>query len=184
MLAVFTFGRFNPPTKGHAQIFKKMAQIAHSRNGGAFVFASCVEDTKRNPIPFYEKIMWLDKLFPSTLFDGKKIVKNPFQAVVQLQDSGYDEIIMVVGSDRVEEFRKRFSSSYDRFKNIQVIGVGDRTIEDGVDGMSSTKARLAAQHNDLAAFEEATGWPHDLARDLMCATRKGMGLENNGRTTT
>ena len=38
--AVFTFGRFNPPTIGHQKLLQKVHQVARKKGGDAHIFGS------------------------------------------------------------------------------------------------------------------------------------------------
>ena len=52
---VFTFGRFNPPTTGHAKLVKKLEQ---SSKGGyvPLIYTSHSSDPKKNPLSYKQKI--------------------------------------------------------------------------------------------------------------------------------
>ena len=54
-IAVITFGRFNPPTIGHAKMINRIVSVAKRNGGHAFIFASGSQDAKKNPLPYDEK---------------------------------------------------------------------------------------------------------------------------------
>jgi len=56
----FCFGRFNPPTLGHEQVFKTMK----SMGGDMKIFTSQSQDKKKNPLDYSTKINFLRKMFP------------------------------------------------------------------------------------------------------------------------
>lgn len=174
-LAVFTFGRFNPPTQGHQKIINFVEEIARQRGGTPYVFTSVSSDAKKNPLPYETKIRFLRELFPSTNVVVNHEIRNPFQAVGYLSNIGITDIVFVVGSDRVEEFRKRFNRAYEYFDSFEVISAGERD-PDATDtaGMSGTKAREAATENDIGKFRAATGWEGEIAEKLMRAVQQGM----------
>ena len=62
--AVFTFGRFNPPTTGHEKLIDALAK-QQSRNAGSlmYVYASHSQDAKKNPLPHARKIAYMKKMF-------------------------------------------------------------------------------------------------------------------------
>ena len=68
--AVFTFGRFNPPTTGHEKLIKAVAK-QQSKNAGSkmYIYASQSNDPKKNPLPYAKKIAYMRKMF-------KKYSKN------------------------------------------------------------------------------------------------------------
>ena len=100
---VFTFGRFNPPTVGHAKLVDKLTK---STSGGyaPLVYMSHSQDAKKNPLDFGTKQKFMN------LFFGKKVgvmnsnARHVFEIVTDLYNQGYTKIRMVVGSDRVKEF--------------------------------------------------------------------------------
>ena len=55
--AVFTFGRFNPPTKGHARLM----DVVKNASSGAdhYVFTGRTNDPKKNPLQYKDKITFL-----------------------------------------------------------------------------------------------------------------------------
>ncbi len=59
--AVFTFGRFNPPTKGHARLIATVKALADSVNGDPFVFVSRSHDKDKNPLSYSDKHVFMQK---------------------------------------------------------------------------------------------------------------------------
>ena len=55
--AVFTFGRFNPPTIGHEKLLKVVENTAKIQKGDYFVFMSHSQDAKKNPLSYNQKMM-------------------------------------------------------------------------------------------------------------------------------
>ena len=177
--AVVTFGSFNPPTKGHERVFKKVHSLAGG-TGDAFIFPSRTGPDKGEKYPIHPeiKIRILKDFFPEYNFVDDEKVKNPFHAVGYLGDKGYTDIILVVGSDRVEEFTRRFSNPEKFFDSFKIVSGGEREEKNtGVAGMSSTKARNAAKEGDIGKFRAATGWAGEQSENLMMAVRKGLGIK-------
>lgn len=52
--AVFTFGRFNPPTIGHGKLLDKVASVRPDAK--YYVFVSHTQDAKKNPLDYETKI--------------------------------------------------------------------------------------------------------------------------------
>ena len=48
--AIFTFGRFNPPTVGHEKLVVAVANVARREGGEYFVYPSRSQDSKKNPL--------------------------------------------------------------------------------------------------------------------------------------
>jgi len=156
--AVFTFGRFNPPTTGHEKLMEAVAGQA-KKNVGApyYIYASHSENVKKDPLPYSKKVAYMKKMFPK---HARNIVvdkaRNVFEIAVSLHNKGHKAIVMVVGSDRVAEFESLLNKyngvdarhGYYGFDNIQVISAGERDPDaDGVSGMSASKMRAAASEN-------------------------------------
>lgn len=101
--AVFTFGRFNPPTVGHAKLVEK---LRGSTGGGfhPFVFMSHSQDPKKNPLDYKTKWNFMNKFFGRKVGIVKTNARQVFEIATGLYDQGYTSIRMVVGSDRIKEF--------------------------------------------------------------------------------
>ena len=158
----FTFGRFNPPHIGHERLLDatKLAATKEYR-----VYASKSQDPKKNPLKYEKKVRWMKKMFPK---HKAKIVsggnyRNALDVAVKLYEEGFLNLTMVVGSDRVKEFKnlldkyngvKSKHGLYD-FKTIKVKSAGERDPDaEGVSGMSASKMRKAAMDNDFKTFSE------------------------------
>jgi len=186
--AVFTFGRFNPPTTGHEKLIKKLASISNS--GDYFVYASSSNDPKKNPLDYVSKVKFMRKMFPkharNIVLDKK--IKNVFDVMVSLFDKGYIKATMVVGSDRVTEFDKLINKyngvkgrhGFYNFETLQVVSAGDRDPDsEDVSGMSASKMRAAAGANDFEMFQKGLPSGFKDAKGLFNAVRSGMGLEES-----
>lgn len=174
--AVFTFGRFNPPTRGHARLIATVDRIAKEIKADPFVFISRSHDRDRNPLTFENKLIFMRKMFPDANIIENDQIKNPFNASGYLGSHlKYTDVILVAGSDRVNEYEKRFSNPDKYFDSFKVVSAGERDPDsDDIVGMSGTKARAAASRNDLGSFRAATGWEGELALELMRAVQRGM----------
>lgn len=184
-IAVFTFGRFNPMTKGHEKLINATIAAAKEKNGEHFIFPSQTVDKKKDPAKSKNPLNWDIKVnFMELLFDHATImkvpeVKSPHNVIEYLDKHGFTEVYFVVGSDRVKEFESRWLQYAEQvFEKSGIISAGARDPDaEGVTGMSGTKAREAAIEGSLAKFRAATGWTGHAASKLMRAVREGMGLE-------
>ena len=86
--AVFTFGRFNPPTTGHEKLLDAVAKVA-GRNK-YFVYASHSNDAKKNPLAYKDKLKIARKMFPKHARNILKSDKNFYQAYYNLASIYYD----------------------------------------------------------------------------------------------
>ncbi|SVD37820.1 uncharacterized protein METZ01_LOCUS390674, partial [marine metagenome] len=143
--AVFTLGRFNPPTTGHEKLITKLSSKAG--RDPMYVFPTHTQDPKRNPLPHSLKVAYMKKMFRKY---AKNIqiskARNVFEVAKILYDKGHKSVIMVVGSDRVAEFNgllKKYNGTksthgFYEFDNIDVVSAGDRDPDsEGVEGMSA-----------------------------------------------
>jgi len=184
----FTFGRMNPPTIGHGKLLDVLSQ--KSGSNPYRVFLSQSQDQNKNPLKYQEKIKFARKLFPKharSIMMNKK-VNNPMAAASALYDEGFINLVMVVGSDRLNEFDillkkyngKKSTHGFYNFKSIKVISAGERDPDsEGVEGMSASKMRGFAKDNDFVSFSQ--GLPKAVsnpdAKKMFNTIRKAMGLK-------
>ena len=185
--AVFTFGRFNPPTTGHEKLIDALAK-QQSKNAGSkmYVYPSHSQNPKKDPLPHSLKTAYMRKMFPkykSNIIVGKE--RNAIEIAVSLHKKGHRSIVMVVGSDRVSEFDRLLNKyngveaahGYYGFDNIEVVSAGERDPDaEGVSGMSASKMRQAASGGDFDSFK--TGVPSGFkdSQKLYNDVRKNMGI--------
>tara|TARA_B100001093_G_scaffold6187_1_gene6246 strand:- start:14650 stop:16578 length:1929 start_codon:yes stop_codon:yes gene_type:complete len=183
---VFTFGRFNPPTVGHEKLIKKVISVSKGNNYRIYVSQS--SDPERNPLKYKEKVQLMRKMFPKygrNIIFNKKVI-NVFNILVDLYDQGFREVTMVVGSDRVPEFKrlmgqyngKKARHGFYEFSSINTVSAGDRDPDaDDVSGMSASKMRAAAKGGDLESF--SNGLPKSFGDKVgvFNLIRKRMGLK-------
>ena len=186
---VFTFGRFNPPTVGHEKLIIAVENVAKSKGGKYLVFPSHTQDAKKNPLNQTQKIKYIRKMFPK---HKRNIVastgKHALDIAVELYDKGYTTLVMVVGSDRVQDFQRilaRYNGEdkthgfYD-FDSIKVVSAGERDPDaEGVSGMSASKMRQSAVEGDYKTFRKGipSSLPDKDTKLMFNDIRKGMRLE-------
>jgi phosphopantetheine adenylyltransferase len=145
--AVFTYGRFNPPTVGHKMVIDKVIEAAVGSDADAYVVVSHSQDPKKNPLFVTEKISLIRQMFPDSnilriLHTSKE---EPYiGAIVQdLYEAGYEDITMLVGSDRVSDFQQALKG----FPELEIVSAGERDPDSdisNISGVSATKIREAA----------------------------------------
>ena len=96
--AVFTFGRFNPPTIGHEKLIKVVASTATKENGDYFIYMSHSHDAKKNPLNYAHKMMFMKLMFPTHRSNiAKSNARHALEVASQLYDTGhYSKLVMVV----------------------------------------------------------------------------------------
>ena len=186
--AVFTFGRFNPPTTGHEKLINALAKQASSGQP-MYVYPSHSQNPKKDPLPHNKKVAYMRAMFPQ--YKRNIVVsksRNVFDIAVELYKKGHKAIIMVVGSDRVQEFANLLDKyngvdgrhGYYGFDNIEVVSAGERDPDaEGVTGMSASKMRAAASANDFEQFK--LGLPKNFSQSmsLFKDVRKYMGIRES-----
>ena len=183
----FAFGRFNPPTVGHAKLIDKVIEI--SKGGDYRIFASQSNNPKKDPLEYKEKVGIMRKMFPKY---GRNIVldtgiKTVFDVLVNLYDAGYTEAVMVAGSDRVGEFKKLLNKYngvkarhgfYEFDGGVKIVSAGERDPDaDDVSGMSASKMRAAAVEGDFQAFSNGLPKSFGDKLEVFNLLRKRMGLK-------
>ncbi|MEK9695001.1 MAG: DUF5824 family protein [Candidatus Poseidoniales archaeon] len=153
---VFTFGRMNPPTIGHAKLVDKVQSVAKSEKSDARVYLSHTQNDKKDPLDYNQKIRFAKKAFGSIV--TKSNSKTVFQIMSEIEKDGYTDVIMVVGSDRVPEFKKlltKYNGKDYNFDSISVVSAGERDPDaTGVEGMSASKLRAVAKEGDFNTFKQ------------------------------
>ena len=156
----FTFGRFNPPTIGHEKLMDATKKLGRNYR----VYASHTQDANKNPLDYRTKVNYMKRMFPKHSRSIKSDnVRTAIDVAVKLHDEGFKNLTMVVGSDRVGEFKKllkkyngvQSTHGLYKFKTIKVKSAGERDPDaEGVSGMSASKMRKAAQSNDYKSFAQ------------------------------
>ena len=186
--AVFAFGRFNPPTIGHAKLVNMLKQ----QPGKPHVFLSHSQGAKNpdakpgtkasqnnDPLSYGQKLYYVKNAFPDVVV-GDNTVKNIIQVLQKLESLGYSNIVMVAGSDRVQEFTTfldKYNGKEYNFNNISVVSAGQRDPDsDGVEGISASKMRQFAQNGDFENFQNGVMNKAD-AKKMYDEVRSAMGLK-------
>ena len=136
--AVFTFGRMNPPTIGHKKLVDKVSSVAKTANADSYIFLSHSQDKEKNPLSYRDKLSIAKNAFGNIVKSSN--AKTVIQVLKELEKK-HKHVIMVVGSDRVQEFT-RILNTYNgkdfNFVTVEVQSAGERDPDgEGVSGMSA-----------------------------------------------
>jgi hypothetical protein len=186
---VFGYGRFQPPTIGHALLVHSVEGVARQHRATGAVFVSNSHDRAKNPLTAEQRVHFLSKMFPKSVkfaaapevidhSTGKKTVG--ILGILKAHDGKYKNIVIVAGSDRVPEFQRqtaKYNGNLYNYDSITVVSAGERDPDaEGVGGMSGTKMRAAAANMEWVAFR--SGIPPALSdqdtKDLMYTLHKAM----------
>lgn len=187
--AVLAYGRMNPPTTGHMKVINKVQEVAKKVGGEHHMVVSHSNDPKKNPLSSEQKVKHLKRYAPGANIKAAS-KENPtlFSHAAELHKQGVTHLHVVAGSDRVDEYKKKFHELNGKpnkegkvpfhFKKITVHSSGERDPDaEGDTGMSGTKMREHAKNKNFAEFRK--GVPSHVsdehAHELMHDVRKGMG---------
>ena len=187
--AVFSFGRLNPPTTGHQKLLQKIIQTAKQQAGYACLFVSHSQDPKKNPLTAKQKVAYIKKMFPKEArqlkLEDDSSLRNAMDIATEL-NKYYDNLVMVVGSDRVRDFKNLLNKyngvdskhGYYKYTNIQIVSAGERDPDaEGVAGMSASKMRAAAASGDYESFSLGLPTGFDGGKELFKDIRLGMNIK-------
>jgi hypothetical protein len=154
------FGKFNPPTAGHLLLLKKAREIA----GGSElrIYPSRIQNDQ-NPLDVKNKIRYMRLAYPDFADDimNDQDMETIFDVLTLLNEEGYNEVQIVVGSQRESEFDRlanQYNGNLYEFENIEVIPAGLKDPDsDSSDVQSSGALRKAAISNEYFKFR--TGLP-------------------------
>lgn len=176
---VFTFGRMNPPTRGHEKLLRAAKELARTVGADYAFFASLSKDTDKNPLEPQAKVEFLQEFFPGQEF---RVSQSAFTACRELASSGYERAVFVVGRDREDGLfnaLKKYVDHPDATKSIGLKEI-DQYVIDREDGdYSATSARQRVREGNFEAFCQIVpkGSP-ELLQKLYNAVRTGMGLSD------
>ena len=179
------FGRFNPPHAGHQQLMDIAAQSAEQEESDYIIVPSRSQDPKKNPLDADTKVSLMRQMFPQ---HSERIVNDGanrtiFDVLKKAHNDGYTNVRIIAGQDRVKEFDK-LSQNYNgqlyQFDNMEVVSSGDRDPDaEGMEGLSSSRMRLAAAEGDFKTFRGGLpeGTPRKMAMTLFDTVRQTMNVQ-------
>ncbi|MDB9980517.1 hypothetical protein OAD61_00245, partial [bacterium] len=185
---VIAFGRMNPITVGHEKLVEKVISEAQKRKAEPMVFLSHSSGAKtktgkgsvnKDPLQYEDKIKYAIKAF------GPVVKKSPLKILMLIAKTlagKYKNLVMVAGSDRVDEYTallNKYNGKDYNFESIEVVSAGQRDPDsEGASGMSGTKMREFAANGDINKF--AAGLPKALkssAEEIMNKVASAMNPE-------
>ena len=156
---VFSFGRNQPPTAGHGHIIQHVMDTASQTGAHHVVFTSGSGPThkvkavrEKNPLHPHEKVAIMRDFFPGANIQHHEKVVSPFHAIEHLKDKGYKKVKMVVGADRVDDFRERMAPYAKHFESFEVVSPGAERMSVKGREVSGTAARKHATAGDYKSF--------------------------------
>ena len=183
---VFTFGRYNPPTVGHAELITYAVKLAHRTGAEHRIYTSQSHDSSKNPLSAAQKMTFLRQIFPGVNFVNDPSANTAFAICRKLVDEGYEDVTFVVGDDRLAAFKTqlgryvkpRTAKDFDPkkhypFKKFEVVSSGSRK-----QGISGTDLRAAVRKGDFTTFAKSSATRDKaLAKKIFDATKKNLSEE-------
>ncbi len=170
--AVFTFGRFNPPTVGHDLLVRAIQEY----DGDHYIFLSHTVNTNTDPLVYEVKKHFVEKFFPDVKV-GDDSARTIIQVMQRLQELDYTDVVMIVGSDRIADFGvllNKYNGIEYRFDHIAVESAGVRDPDGvGVSAVSASRQRQAVLVGDRAGFALGTPNTH-YSDELFNAVHRGL----------
>jgi len=181
---VFSYGRMNPPTAGHSKVVDKVKSHADKIGANHAVIVSHSQNNKTDPLHHEHKKEYLRHIHPDVNFEHSTKEHPHFLAQLKkFHQEGHTHATMVVGSDRVKQFKalaNKYNGKEYNYKKIHILSAGQRDPDaEGVAGISGTKMRAHASGNDYKSFKSGLHPNHsdEHAKKLYKATRQGMNLQ-------
>jgi hypothetical protein len=179
---VVSFGRMNPMTNGHEKLANKLKSVAQSEGATARLYLSHSTNPKKDPLDFATKVKFAKKAF------GNIVQSSAARTIIEVfkeLNGKFSDVIVVVGSDRIPEFKtllNKYNGKDYNFNSIDIVSAGERDPDaEGVEGMSGSKMRKFAEMNDFESFSK--GVPSKLsdadAKKLFDEVRKGMNINEH-----
>jgi nicotinic acid mononucleotide adenylyltransferase len=150
---VYTFGRFSPPTVGHERLIKTVVEAAKLIGGDHVVYISQTHKAPADPLDWNFKRRVCETAFRGVNISSDISIRNPYIALETLKES-YDNIVMVAGSDRIENYLANFAPYAREWRiNFNVVSAGQRIMEsENIDGISASKLRQYAAEGNKEQF--------------------------------
>ena len=180
--------RANPPTAGHFLIVEALHNLDADKK---YIYLSHSQDSKKNPLDYNTKAAFL-QTFVNEKYNDVSVKYSDARTIIDVLvevNKEFDSVIIIVGSDRVDEFKNRIFMYNGhptkqgfipyKFENIEVISVGEERNENGdfLSSMSATKQRELAKENNFEEFRKGVPTSDDsLAYELFKELRKAMKI--------
>jgi|694.fasta_scaffold01926_24 hypothetical protein len=189
---VFSHGRMNPVTVGHQKMVEAGQKLAQRLNADYELSITHSHDPKKNPLSVDQKLKHVKRAFPKVKVTAtSKETPSFLHQAKRLHQQGYQHLVMVAGSDRVQEYHDTLHKynghpDFYNFKSIRVpnakemhklagVSLERDPDSEGAEGMSASKMRAHAANNDYAEFRKGVPahFSDAQARELYNDVRQG-----------
>lgn len=150
--AIIMFGRFNPPTRGHEELFHFALKMGKQKNADVILFVSSTQNDE-NPLTYREKVQYIHQSVPK-LWIGPKKVNNPAATLTWAQAHDYQNVFFLIGQDRAKTFQRMIHSWSKAQDPDGHMTVSLKVTPRHIDTVSGTIARQLAQRGELNQFKK------------------------------
>lgn len=195
---VFSHGRMNPVTIGHQKMVEAGQKLAQRLNADYELSITHSHDPKKNPLNVEQKLKHVKRAFPKVKVTAtSKEMPSFLHQAKRLHQAGYQHLVMVAGSDRVQEYHDTLHKynghpDFYNFKSIRVpnakemhklagVSLERDPDSEGAEGMSASKMRTHAAANDYPEFRKGVPahFSDAQARELYNDVRQGQVRKEN-----
>jgi len=176
---VLVFGRFNPPTTGHAKLIKKVDEVSKRYGASHHIVLSHLHDSQKNPLNTEQKLKYIKKYFPNHNIEVSSLEQPGIIQQAEKLNGQYDHLHVVAGDDRIPDFERllhKYNGKNYNYKSITLHSSGPRTDKKDVSGMSSSKMRQHAKDGNYKEFRK--GIPNHISEktkhELFDDVKKGV----------
>jgi hypothetical protein len=179
---VISFGRFNPPHRGHVLLFNKMKDEARKRHGDAVLYVNFKQSVPKNPLDPDEKIKYIKMMAPGLDVKYNRSMPDPPDVLKSYSDKGYTDLVVVLGGDRTDKFVNEIKAAIAdgtyKYRNFDVVSAGDRG---ATEMWSATQQRDAVVSDDFRAFQKGLppNFPEKAARKMFDEVKAGLGIHED-----
>lgn len=176
--AYIMFGRFNPPTRGHEDMFRIALAQATKVQADTVLFVSSTQD-KKNPLTYAEKVKYIKRSVPE-LKIGPKTVTNPAAALTWAQEQRYRDVTFIIGEDRFESFKRMIQSwqnAQDPQRTMEIRLAGTPRQMKVVSGTIARKLAQQGQLNQLKQVLISGAQDNTSATEIMRKIQNRLGVE-------
>jgi hypothetical protein len=170
-IAILSYGRFQPITRGHGVLFDSIIDTAKKIGADAYLGTSKNQkDPLRNPLQWETKVKAIKSRYGNSLMVIPKDASiTASTAIKWLIDAGYEEIRLAAGDDREEDFQRMTSAiSSDTGVDVRILKTPARgDVMVGGEAISGSLLRKFALSGDYASFKAGFlgGIPDSVIKD-------------------
>lgn len=186
----FCWGRFQPPHLGHAEVFKKLANIG---TAGFYICTSQTKDPQKNPLDYDVKCQFIREIFPQYSHNvlEDKSVKTIYDAIVAIynrmdpEEAKNTTLTFVGDPERCAQFGPGFRQYNGQQMRTGFYQFKDVTTFENTDAadIRATDVRAAVKENNMQKFQQLTGVKGKLAETMFQAVAEGMNAPAPAKKT-